>query len=611
MYSLPNFCRVCLKYDKNLIDLAHIENEPSETLMSKLEQCVSEVDWTAYKPLLCHPCIKRLNAAFSFKKQCVQSASVLKSYLELVRETQKKNESQNATAPEATNTSGAYMVLPNQKYVKIVVGGQQQQNSSFQNVFLNLIPTPGVQTPAVSSSTQKSSNISTTKDTNQNVFINLSNTMQKFVPIAPGKPSGNSSTSTNTGVNQLLKETKTEELSVEIDPTIYGLGDDSEYSANEEEANDWDEVISQSQINSKDLSKLNGDKAKLKDDKLGKGNLYGNYVPILPKHGDFVSSGQHFLFSEGGFEDPGVNEYGCEQCNKHFATVKMLKYHIKLFHMGKYPFKCEICHAEYVTRFDYELCVGSHKPKGDGEESTLTLKDFTDNSPNSCSQSQSLSDVESNLPPQPGEEGMIFSCELCKRQFNSSTGLLRHKVRKHNQKNRKKYFIKGMKNAKCDICNREFSTQSYMQLHRKLHMRDDIGYKYKVFGKSKYAESEGAGKQPHKKKKLDQAKDSDKNNLDSKSMDESDSENEKPSFKSRKLNSSEKNKEEKDDDSDDNNDKVDTDDDEDKDEGKSDDESESVEVMMEPEIILDDGNDSDSRKSSTEQSKINSDKNSS
>lgn len=43
MNTLPNFCRVCLKYDKNLIDLAHIENEPSETLMSKLQLCVSEV----------------------------------------------------------------------------------------------------------------------------------------------------------------------------------------------------------------------------------------------------------------------------------------------------------------------------------------------------------------------------------------------------------------------------------------------------------------------------------------------------------------------------------------------------------------------------------------
>lgn len=43
MFTLPNFCRVCLKYDKNLIDLAHIENEPNETLMSKLQLCVSEV----------------------------------------------------------------------------------------------------------------------------------------------------------------------------------------------------------------------------------------------------------------------------------------------------------------------------------------------------------------------------------------------------------------------------------------------------------------------------------------------------------------------------------------------------------------------------------------
>lgn len=43
MYTLTNFCRVCLKNDKNLIDLAHIENEPGEKLMQKLLQCVSEV----------------------------------------------------------------------------------------------------------------------------------------------------------------------------------------------------------------------------------------------------------------------------------------------------------------------------------------------------------------------------------------------------------------------------------------------------------------------------------------------------------------------------------------------------------------------------------------
>lgn len=43
MNTISNFCRVCLKGDKNLIDLEHIENEPNETLMTKLQQCVSEV----------------------------------------------------------------------------------------------------------------------------------------------------------------------------------------------------------------------------------------------------------------------------------------------------------------------------------------------------------------------------------------------------------------------------------------------------------------------------------------------------------------------------------------------------------------------------------------
>nr|CAH7736307.1 unnamed protein product [Callosobruchus chinensis] len=166
MFTLPNFCRVCLKYDKNLIDLAHIENEPNETLMSKLQHCVSEVEWAAFKPLLCHPCIKRLNIAYGFKKQCVQSAGVLKNYVELVKESQKKIESQTPHAGKAdplASPGGAYMLLPNQKYVKIMVGGQNQvSNNSFQNVFLNLIPTASLNAPAPAADHSK--------DNNQNVF---------------------------------------------------------------------------------------------------------------------------------------------------------------------------------------------------------------------------------------------------------------------------------------------------------------------------------------------------------------------------------------------------------------------------------------------------------
>lgn len=430
---------------------------------------------------MCHPCIKRLNIAYSFKKQCVQSAGVLKNYVELVKESQKKNESQSAVKSENVipTTGGAYMLLPNQKYVKILVGSQNQGTNTFQNVFLNLIPATTL------NSVSPSDNLSTskTKDTNQNVFLNLNNTFQKFIPLAspvdspkkpdPPKPS-------NVNVNQLLTESKSEELSVEIDPTVFGLEEEDD-SNEEEENNDYDEVISQAKITLKDL-KSNGEKVQNgKDD-------HKYYIPILPKHqqDDFLTSGQHFLFSSS--ENTGA--FICESCQKPFTSKKLLKVHIKDFHLGKMPFKCEYCYMEFATRSEYDFCIKTHKIDSDALNKSLTLRDFANTSNNSQNLNVgnlSQSDVEANVCVSENGE---YICDVCHRPFNSSTGLLRHKVRKHNQKNKKKYFIKGMKNAKCDICNREFSTQSYMQLHKKLHLRDDIGYKYKVFGKSKYGDSE-------------------------------------------------------------------------------------------------------------------------
>ncbi|XP_060517515.1 uncharacterized protein LOC132696606 [Cylas formicarius] len=484
MFTLPNFCRVCLKYDKNLIDLAHIENEPSETLMSKLQLCVSEVEWTTFKPLLCHPCIKRLNIAYSFKKQCVQSAGVLKNYVELVKESQKKNESQQNVTPKTESgmpPGGAYMLLPNQKYVKILVGSQNQgtTGNTFQNVFLNLIPTATLNAvPASSESAQ------TNKDTNQNVFLNLNNTFQKFIPLAPIDTSikveppplkkCETTKPTNVNVNQLLTDSKAEEMSVEIDPTSL-LQLEHDDGSNEESAiNDWDEVITHSKIDPKE-TKVNGDVTLN-----GKDSMYGNYVPILPKQEDFFS-GQHFL--SGSFEPRDIV---CESCQRTFPSLRLLKQHFKHFHLGKLPFKCEYCYTEHLTRSDYESCVKSHKLESDSSTNTsLTLKDFATASPQALD-ALSLSDFTTQQNLIPNENGH-YVCDICNHVFKNSAGVLRHKVRKHNHREaRKKYFIKGMKNAKCDICQREFSTQSYMQLHRKLHMRDDKGYKYKVLGRSKY-----------------------------------------------------------------------------------------------------------------------------
>ncbi|CAH2007148.1 unnamed protein product [Acanthoscelides obtectus] len=496
MFTLPNFCRVCLKYDKNLIDLAHIENEPNETLMSKLQHTVSEVEWAAFKPLLCHPCIKRLNIAYGFKKQCVQSAAVLKNYVELVKESQRKNESPNLQAGKSDglqSPGGTYMLLPNQKYVKIMVGGQNQlTNNSFQNVFLNLIPTAALNNPVPPLVPQTDPG----KDTNQNVFLSLNNTFQKFIPgLVPTQTSIQpllEPKQKSSSVNEILSVGKSEEVSVEVDPSIFGLAEEAD-DRTEDDVNDYDEVISQAKITLKDFN-VNGESIQNGNDQ--------KYVPILPKsQDDFFTSGQHFLFSSSS-ENGGANGiYPCEQCQKSFPTKKTLKHHFNQFHLGKLPFKCEICYSEFLTRPEYDACIQAHRDDNDMVNQSITLQDLETN----YQPSLTLADVEANV--QMTENGE-YVCDVCRRIFNSPTGLLRHKVRKHGRpKTRKKYFIKGMKNARCDICNRDFSTQSYMQLHRKLHERDDIGYKYKVFGKSRYKSEERYEKEEDENSKQEQKQD--------------------------------------------------------------------------------------------------------
>lgn len=378
----------------------------------------------------------------------------MKNYAQIVKDNQKKNESPNK--PTENVQQIPCMILPNQKFVKILVNTQNQTGgaNSFQNVFLNLIPTTNLTnatTPTITDTTTK------TKDTNQNVFLNINNTFQKFVPIAPND---GTKKDLNKTVNQLLTESKTEELSVELDPLDFTLDESEDRNELDEGQQDWDELISPSKIDSKRPENgVNGNKPLLLK--------HNNYVPILPKQDEFSSSGQHFL--SPAFESSG-GEFACERCKKTFHSMVRLRNHIKLLHMEKMPFKCDVCSAEYFLRSDYENCLKRHGAPAQ----SLTLQDFPSPAPD-------ITDEELK-PTESGE----YVCDICKRLFNSSTGLLRHKVRKHNQKNKKKYFIKGVKNARCDICNREFSTQSYMQLHRKLHLRDDIGYKYKVFGRSKY-----------------------------------------------------------------------------------------------------------------------------
>lgn len=230
-----------------------------------------------------------------------------------------------------------------------------------------------------------------------------------------------------------------------------------------------------------------------------------HYVPIVPKPSNFNANdeakydffnGCHFLTPKE--LTPKITElnFTCELCERMFDTMKNLRFHIKQFHLGKFPYKCDFCYSEFANRGAYDVHLEKHNCMQDTflAKESLTLKDFPTNEtqPPPTSLSQTSGEIEmQNVGggKSENEEPETHTCDVCGMTFQSANGLVRHKVRKHNQKTRKKYFIKGMKNARCDICNRDFSTQSYLQIHLKLHEKKGPNYRGKVF-RNKYVHTE-------------------------------------------------------------------------------------------------------------------------
>lgn len=411
---------------------------------------------------------------------------------------------------EIQKKPNAYLrVVPDQKLLKLIVGQQSAQNS-FQNVFLNLIPTN-------TTNTVQDNNISrfvvqnpNAKDANRNVFLNINNTFQRFIPIPQNitKPPAE-----EVNLSKILTESKTEELSVEIDPTDFGcMSEESPVTHTTDHVEkDWEELITGTKIHAAadaTLPRLVPLKSQVvvkepetvENNDGRTNNILNNYVPILPKPNPFLNSSEitneekYEFFNGGHFltpkDTPSISNdltYPCELCDRNFDTLKVLRYHIKQFHLGKFPYKCDFCFSEFAARSMYDLHMEKHKSEGDSfiTKESLTLQDFPTTDLNST-KPPAAETTTSNETNAENDGDFEFACDMCTSAFSSENGLFRHKARKHNQKNKKKYFIKGMKNARCDICNRDFSTQSYLQLHKKLHLRNGPNYKGKVF-RNKYA----------------------------------------------------------------------------------------------------------------------------
>lgn len=413
---------------------------------------------------------------------------------------------------EIQNKHNAYIrVVPDQKLLKLFVGQQSAQNS-FQNVFLNLIPTNTTSTVQDNNVSRFVAQNSSAKDANRNVFLNLNNTFQRFIPIPQNVPKAPAE---EVNLSKILTESKTEELSVEIDPTDFGcMSEESPGThATDHVEKDWEELITGTKIHaaadtavprlvplkSQITTIREPDTVEISDGKTS--NILNNYVPILPKPktfvgGEITNEEKYEFFNGGHFLTPKDSpalyndvSFPCELCDRNFDSLKVLRYHIKQFHLGKFPYKCDFCFSEFAARSMYDVHMEKHKFDADSfmTKDSLTLQDFP-TAELSIVKTTPVVEMSKNEVHVENGDMLEFACDMCTSAFSSANGLFRHKARKHNQKNKKKYFIKGMKNARCDICNRDFSTQSYLQLHKKLHLRNGPNYKGKVF-KNKYAKT--------------------------------------------------------------------------------------------------------------------------
>ncbi|XP_017774767.1 PREDICTED: myoneurin-like isoform X2 [Nicrophorus vespilloides] len=427
MSNSADFCYICFDSNKGCKDYLKVDEE-CQSIVQKLKSFVSEVDWSANKRLLlCEKCVKKLNQALEFRKQCVQSSAALTVYLVEIEKAKEKKAAAVAAKKEDPIVLQYLNLLKNDKVaskktvtgVKVVTSEPQiypaitkiiltNQANSFQNVFVNLLP---------------SNVISTKTPIVPQVIITPPNDTKKPEPDE---------------VSKLLNDTKTEEVSVEVDPLDFNMES---------------EKTTESKPAPPPLQQPN------------------NFRPILPKLSEnynYTNEEKMEFFNSGHFLFQGADksQYYCEKCMIQFESLKVLNNHIKQVHSSQYPYKCDLCSAEFATKESYKSHTSQHSIESELVTNSITLTDFATNSPKI---NDLMPPIDVKPEPQTEEE---IKCDKCDRSFGSNQGLIRHQAKQHKSStNRKKYFIKGMKNAKCDICNRMFSTTSYLNLHRKLHDR--------------------------------------------------------------------------------------------------------------------------------------------
>lgn len=350
---------------------------------------------------MCSNCLEKLNKVYEFKKLCLQSYHLYKKLSEFnvngVLNTQ-TNKSNNTK--DSTTTAISEGILSN----------------------LSITPATVNETKCDKPSSKKMPNF---VNTTISLVRSQNNTVKKSLKVSQ-KPQQNPN---------VILESKTEEMSIEIDPMDFDLCEEIMYPAKESDSGE-EEMIEDEKHNGNSDEKDWEDEIEASEiTKTNPNQLPDPILQTLLNKNMKETSTDNFQMQSGHFLSTDViNESACDICYKQFPDKLHVRYHKQFQHNNMNN-----------SDIDHDLL-----------ENSLTLKDFTLN--------KSLCfDAELELD---------YECNDCKRVFTSAKRLNRHVEKYHSSLPSKKYFMKGSKNAKCDICDKEFCTQSYLQVHKKKHYRN-------------------------------------------------------------------------------------------------------------------------------------------
>uniref|UniRef100_A0A182SYR4 C2H2-type domain-containing protein n=1 Tax=Anopheles maculatus TaxID=74869 RepID=A0A182SYR4_9DIPT len=198
----------------------------------------------------------------------------------------------------------------------------------------------------------------------------------------------------------------------------------------------------------------------------------------------------------------------CPVCLKVFATSSIVKQHLKQVHTNERPNVCNLCGMTYKHLKSLRLHLRNHQKRacpecGVGFDSVYAMLKHRkahakENLPFKCEHCDRAFEDRSKLVSHENLRGRPYQCELCCHSFNKQDYLTNHQRRVHwremglerlrvaeprNGWNRKGipkpkrsknelqtgFVDLGVKQFKCDICEREFATKAPMLRHMKVH----------------------------------------------------------------------------------------------------------------------------------------------